>query len=204
MNRVMFFVDGFNLCHSLNDKQEYHKYKWLNIKKLCHCFVSKKDTIVGIKYFTAYAMWRPDSFARRKIFIRALESTGEIEIVFGKFRYKDKKCPLCNKVFTAHEEKRTDVNIAIALFENGMFDRYDTAIIISGDSDLIPAIKAAKLNFPNKKFGIVVPIERRAEELKNIADFHMKIKEEHLASSQFPDTIDIGSNQKLNRPLTWK
>ena len=31
MERVVAFVDGFNLYHSLEDDTAYKKYKWLNL-----------------------------------------------------------------------------------------------------------------------------------------------------------------------------
>jgi uncharacterized LabA/DUF88 family protein len=43
-------------------------------------------------------------------------------------------------IFTTFEEKETDVNLALKIFEDAFFDNYDRAIIISGDSDIIPVI----------------------------------------------------------------
>ena len=39
-------------------------------------------------------------------------------------------------------EKMTDVNIATHLIIDAFQDRYDMAMLISGDSDLVPPIKA--------------------------------------------------------------
>ena len=39
MNRTIFLIDGFNLCHSLNDACRHLRrggIKWLNIHKLCN------------------------------------------------------------------------------------------------------------------------------------------------------------------------
>ena len=73
MKRLMFFVDGFNLYHSLQkappfirNKKHYQKYKWLDIRKLCERFLEKDEKIVAIKYFTAFALWRPDSYKRHE------------------------------------------------------------------------------------------------------------------------------------------
>ena len=43
--------------------------------------------------------------------------------------------------FTTYEEKETDVNIALKIFEDWIYDNYDKAIIVSWDSDIIPAIR---------------------------------------------------------------
>lgn len=85
-----------------------------------------------------------------------------------------------------------------------MNDECDTIIIVSGDSDLIPAIQAVKSYFPNKKIGIIIPIGRVAVELENEVDFRMRIKEHHLSTSQFDDVIDLGQGVLLHRPANWK
>ena len=60
------------------------------------------------------------------------------------------KCHLCNKHYLTHKEKRTDVNIALKLFCDAIDDLYDKALIISADSDLIPAIQAVNKYTPDK------------------------------------------------------
>ena len=140
---------------------------------------------------------------RHKLFIKALELKN-IKVVYEEFRSKDRFCSLCKKTYKVHEEKQTDVNIAIHLFRLAIEDRFDTALIISGDSDLIPSIKAVRSAFPTKKMVVIIPFGRRAEELKQICDRHMKIKLKHLDSSMFEDEIDLGNGQKLTRPPTWK
>ncbi|MBI1803243.1 MAG: NYN domain-containing protein [Ignavibacteriae bacterium] len=203
MNRVVFFVDGFNLYHSINDNPAYHKYKWLDIAKLARAFLTQQDRLEDIFYFTALTTWNSPKMARHKLFIKALELRN-VKVVYGEFRSKDRFCSLCKKTYRVHEEKQTDVNIAIHLFRLAIEDRYDTALIISGDSDLLPSIKAVQLAFPTKKIGVIIPFGRRAEELKQVCDRHMKIKLHHLDSSMFPDEIDLGNGQKLHRPVTWR
>ena len=202
MNRITFLIDGFNLFHALDNNHLYHKYKWLDLTKLSKCFGTKKDKIENIYYFTALATWSQSKMKKHKKYIKALE-LNNINVIYGEFRKKDKFCPLCKRTYKTFEEKQTDVNIAIQLFELAIKDEYDTAIIISGDSDLIPSIQAVKTTFPNKNIGIVIPIGRRAELLKQICDFHIKMKEKHLRSSLFEKEIDIGNNKKLICPPDW-
>ncbi len=108
------------------------------------------------------------------------------------------------KKYQTYEEKQTDVNIAIQLFRSAIQDEYDTAMIVSGDSDLIPSIEAVKTTFPEKQVGIIIPIGRRAELLKQTSDFHMKIKEKHLKSSTFEEVIQVNNNTQILCPPTWK
>jgi uncharacterized LabA/DUF88 family protein len=202
MPRVAFFIDGFNVYHALDEQKKYWKYKWLNYAKLATCYITTKDTVNNIFYFSALAYWNPEKVRRHNILISGLKHFG-VEVILGEFKLKDKKCRSCHCLYQTYEEKQTDVNISIKLFQEAIYDNYDTAIIISGDSDLIPALKVVKTTFPTKQIGIIIPIGRRAESLKNTADFYMKMKEKHLASSQFDNPFDIGSDI-LQRPSHWK
>ena len=205
MNRVSFFIDGFNVFHSLDCNKSYYKYKWLDYSALAKCFIKSTDTIADIYYFTAYAEWNQSKRARHQLLVRALTMRG-VKIVFGKFKLRDKKCRHCHKIYQTFEEKQTDVNISIKLFQCAYDDTFDTGILVTGDSDIVPAIKAVKESFPAKRIGLVIPIGRSAEEMKNACDFHMKMKEKHLRNSQFPDSIviDAAKNITLDRPATWK
>ncbi len=141
--------------------------------------------------------------ARHQLFIRANEDEGVL-VTYGQFKRKDRYCPLCHKTFRGREEKQTDVNIALRLFELAVQQRYDKAIIVSGDTDLIPAIKAVQRTFPNKKVGVVIPIARASEDLKNVADFHHKMKLRHLIDSRFADAHTLGDGTVLNCPQSWR
>lgn len=44
-------------------------------------------------------------------------------------------------------EKQTDVNIAVALVRDAALERYDSAILVTGDSDQIPAVRSATRDF---------------------------------------------------------
>ncbi|MEA3346534.1 MAG: NYN domain-containing protein [Candidatus Auribacterota bacterium] len=202
MNRVSIFIDGFNLYHALDADPAYHKYKWLNLEKFSRCFTAPKDNIIDVFYFTAYITWNAQKLAKHQIYVKALQLAG-VKPIFGAFRMKDSKCRICHKQYKIPEEKQTDVNIAINLFQTAIADTWDTALIISGDSDLIPAIEAVKKTFPTKQLGIAIPIGRRAEELKQVTDFHRKVKQKHLQTCQFDDAITIDDNNVLQRPATW-
>jgi len=69
MKRILFFVDGFNVYHALDDDPKYHKYKWLDYSNLVKRFVSKQDQIVDVFYFTAYAHWNPQKMARHQLYL---------------------------------------------------------------------------------------------------------------------------------------
>ena len=209
MAKVAFFIDGFNLYHALDyletgpDHYRYRKYKWLNLHKLASLFVGRLDKLDQVILFTAFATWDPAKVGRHRLFIRANESVG-VSVVYGEFKRKDKRCRLCRQKYSTFEEKQTDVNIAIHLLQLAVMDQYDRAILISGDTDLIPAIKAVRVTFPQKEIGVILPIGKSSEDLLKQADFRHKMREHHLASSRFPDSILLPDGSTLECPPTWK
>lgn len=203
--RVNFYIDGFNLYHSLT--KDAKGCKWLDLHKLCLSYLKESETLSQIYYFTALAIWNIDKIRRHKVYIKALESTG-VKVIFGKFKKIEKECTKqdvlgCDKHYKTFAEKQTDVNIAMQVFEDAFKDNFDTAIIVSGDSDLVPPIKKIKENFPNKRVGVLSPIARDTKELRKTADFANKITKNILLSSLFPKTLTY-KNELITCPPSWQ
>lgn len=209
MAKICFFIDGFNLYHALDylatgpDHYKYRKYKWLNLVKLAGLFVGRLDTLEQVSLFTAFATWDQAKLARHKLFLRANESVG-VNVVLGEFKKKERHCSLCKRRYPGYEEKQTDVNIAVHLLQSAILDKYDRAVLVSGDTDLIPAVKAVRTAFPHKQVGAILPIGRSSEDMVKQTDFRHKMREHHLISSRFPDSITLADKTILECPLTWR
>jgi uncharacterized LabA/DUF88 family protein len=148
MARVIAFIDGFNLYHSLiqadsQGKRPYAKYRWLDYWTLTQCFADSHDTLEAVYYFTAYTEWNKAKKSRHLDFVRVQRDRG-VTVVEGRFRLVQRTCQSCKQIFDTYEEKRTDVNIAVTMLQLAFADVYDKAILISADSDLIPAIQAVR------------------------------------------------------------
>jgi len=202
MKKVVFFIDGFNFYHSILFPPKFHKYKWLDFNKLASLFIQRNEQIEEIYFFTALTNWNRAKVDRHQILINALESVG-IKTVYGQFKPKDIECKICKRVFKKHEEKQTDVNIAVYLFKCAIEDRFDRAYILTADSDLKPAITILKDQFPNKEIYVMFPLGRKSNELKDVCDQHIKIKEKHLKSCIFPCTLVMDDGTQLIRPPSW-
>jgi uncharacterized LabA/DUF88 family protein len=201
MPRVYAFIDGFNFYHAI-DTQAYRQFKWMSLTRLLGCYITKSDTLAGVEYFTTLATWDAGKVARHRQFIRVNEEQGVV-VTYGEFKRKDRFCTLCNRRFPSREEKQTDVNIALRMLELAVQDRYDKAIIVSGDTDLIPAIKSVTRTFPQKKVGVVIPIGRASEDLKQQADFHHKMKLRHLVDSRLDDNHTMKDGSVSVCPANW-
>lgn len=80
------------------------------------------------------------------------------------------KCFSCGNEWLRHEEKKTDVNIAVRILDDAYDDRFDKAIVVSGDSDLVPAIQSVYTRFPEKRIIVAFPPKRNSAELKLVAE----------------------------------
>ena len=217
MLRVNVYVDGFNLYHSAfqkrvnkqNSKSNNKKYigftnlKWCDLYKLSKQFVSsKKEELKEVKYFSAIPLWMKDKAEKHKLYLDALRSIG-VKIILGKFKEKDRKCyATCKEYFKSHEEKETDINIAINLLSDAFEDTFDIALIISGDSDLSPAIQKVKKLFPEKKIGVILPPYQFGADLKNSSDYVKKIKRIHLKKALLPEQINF-AGRLIQAPNGW-
>lgn len=162
---------------------------------MCEHYIDpEKETIVAIYYFSAIATWHPDYTKAQKHtqYIERLRKENVIPVL-GKFKEKDVHCKECGKYFKSHEEKRTDVNVALKIVSEAVLNNYDTGILVSGDTDMIPAIETVRSLSLNKRIGVLFPLKRFTNELKEIADFNVKIKKSVLLDSLFEyDTAPEG------------
>ena len=199
--RTIFFIDGFNVYHAIKNSR-FNKYKWLDYWELSKKFIGKKDELKGVLYFTAYSVWDNEKIKRHKRLVLANRDQG-VDVIFGRFRRVTKNCRQCRKKYQTFEEKRTDVNIAIHLLTNAYKDNYDKAVLISGDSDIIPAVQAVKQAFPEKEISLVIPVGGKAHELAQVIGSSVRMKEVHLRTSQLPNTVTLKNGVVLQRPGEW-
>lgn len=203
----MFFIDGFNVYHSLARK--YRQYLWLDFMKLANLFsIPPYESVKSVKYFTAFADWKPESANRHREYVDLLARTG-VEVKLGRFQQKDRKCCAdggCGKKFIIHEEKLTDVNIAVSIVEACFTNQCDILYLISGDNDLIPALETAKRLCSEIKITVVLPINAKAKHITQICGTNgyqiSKIGETFLRKSQFPDQVDM-DGKVFVRPARW-
>lgn len=211
MKRSIFFIDGFNMYHALDADPALRRYKWLDFDALARCFsVRPYEDVHKVRYFTAYATWRPQSVERHKMYVRLLESKG-VDVIFGRFQKKNRRCMAhggCGMPFVSHEEKLTDVNIAVSILETCVKGECDILYLVSADNDLIPALDAAKRLRPDIDVTVLLPPNPRAKTMTVTCHENgylvMKIRKPHLARSQFPDRVVLPDGKTFHRPPSWR
>jgi uncharacterized LabA/DUF88 family protein len=155
MRRVIAYVDGFNLYHAVAELNKPH-LKWLDLHKLAESICGRGETLVGVHYFTAYATWMPHQVGRHREYVKALQHVG-VHCIIGHFKEKPRQCKKCGARWIGHEEKETDVAIAVQLMADAFTDQFDRALIISADSDLAPALRTIRQHHPRRSLDVIAP-----------------------------------------------
>ena len=198
--RVAVYIDGFNLYYGLRD-QGWKRFYWLNVSELATRLVRPGEQVVQVHYFTARV--RPAS-SKQLSYLEALDSVPGIQIHYGKFLRKTRKCPDCAGVYPVHEEKMTDVNIALAMVLDAEDDTYDRAILISADSDLTRPISTVSQRCPHKEVSVAFPPRRNSNDLQRVATNSFRINHQHVSQSQLPQTLTTNSGHTVTQPRDWR
>ena len=210
--RAAFLVDGFNLYHSLKRASLAlggTGTRWLDLSSFCRSFLSQiggNAHLESVTYFSALAehleSLKPDVTQRHKDYLECLRATG-VDVHLAHFKKKSVVCPDCAKRITRHEEKETDVAMAITLIELLLEDRCDAVVLITGDSDLAPAIRSARRLFPQKMVCCCFPFDRVSEGLRVIATKHFKVRSDQYARHQLVDPFPVSSRRMVSKPPLW-
>ncbi|MGH4008661.1 MAG: NYN domain-containing protein [Pseudonocardiaceae bacterium] len=203
MVRVVAYIDGFNLYFGLKARHG-RRYLWLDLQALVLGLMRPGQTLEQITYFTARVRNDPEGRQRQSYYLDALASHSPlVTIVDGRFQEKPRHCRNCGAAWTVYEEKETDVSIAAALIEDAVLDRYDTALLISADSDLCPAIITMKRLRPEKRIIAVFPPRRHSADLKRAVDAYLSIGDDKIRKAQLPPEVVNNAGITLRRPKYW-
>jgi uncharacterized LabA/DUF88 family protein len=216
--RAIVYVDGFNLYYGC---LKGSPYKWLNLSLLASKLLNENYEVVKICYFTSEVVdYKNDGVTTRQgFYLSALRTIPNLEVYFGKFKERDKtvyinppekilfdtgfgekvvpKSIFKGKCF---EEKGTDVNLATSLLIDLYEDKFDTALILSNDTDYKSAVhqvrkKGKKIFVVNTKVGFEPDVELRIVSTKSTR----KISKDMLRDSQFPEMVG-----NIRKPKDWE
>jgi len=226
MERIIVYIDGFNLYYGIKDSFS-GKYKWLDLLRLSELFVTQSQQVEKVKYFTANIASDNQKMARQKTYLNALKNHcgHKLEIIKGRYLKKEIHCythqyacqqtnfspcknfhhHVCNGILSIPEEKKTDVNIATSMLVDCFQDRFDTAFLISADSDLVPPIQAIHQLYPKKRIIVFFPPGRKSYEIKQCVRLGdcREIKESHLQGALLPQMVTTSKGALLHKPHVW-
>lgn len=222
--RTIIYIDGYNLYYSVLTKSAY---KWLDVYELFANKVIKpvvpSANITAIKYFTAPILGRyakdPDSPHRQTRYLNALKAKlgQRLQIIQGYHTEKETSAYLVGTQHAVNrlkvkvlEEKQTDVNLSLHMYRDAVRQTAGQFVMVSNDSDLVPAVEMIKCDYPEIKIGVVLPAlshhqgARKSRQLEKLADWtrdHLRIDE--LAQSQLPERLQNRKNKTIRKPECW-
>ncbi len=178
MRRIFIFIDGNNFYHGLRYiYKEDRKAIDFNFKNFCD-FLSNKWEIVGICYYNAELdkSKNIDKYYSQQRFFSKLKMIPKLRLVLCKLLKR--KLSGTNKYY--YVLKEDDIHMAVDIVEGACEDLFDIAIIVSGDGDFVPAVKA---------------VHRKNKTVENV--YFKKSSSRHLkehCDSSFELTKDILDN----------
>lgn len=201
--RVACYIDGFNLYHSIDDLHKPH-LKWLDVQALAQSLCRDGEQLAKVTYFSAYATWMPDRYSRHRQYVAALQHVGVV-CHMARFSEQTARCRSCGATWKRHEEKETDVHFSLTFLEDAVDDVFDRAIIISADSDHVPAVRAVRRRYPTKQVFAATPPGRHnmAREMLKACQSGTNITAGRLEGCLLPATLATVQGTIITRPTQY-
>ena len=101
------------------------------------------------------------------------------------------------------EEKGSDVNLAVHLLNDAWHNRFDLALVMSQDSDLIEPMRLVTQE-RGKKVGLIWLDGRGPNpKMTAVSSFVRHIGNADLVAAQFPNPIIKPDGTQITKPATW-
>ena len=225
--KTTIYIDGYNLYYGA---LKGSSYKWLDIFRIFSHIANDNNPRtenVFIKFFTSPVISRlathgDQSQKSQNDYHRALLRLypDNLEIIMGYFSLSEGWFPKHQKPIDRNdtvkawklEEKKTDVNIALHIYRDLLKGNCEQAILVSNDSDLVPALEAVQEDLTDKYIGVVMPrIQKEGDQknrpynvkLSNLANWTRGyIREEELKMFQLPRLVPT-KRKPIIRPDYW-
>lgn len=198
MRKAVLYVDGFNFYYGVRNHfkpgQPQRGFSlsglvWCDFRALVERHFLEPDTeLERIRYFTAPVPKsleaRAEEHERYELWLRAACHIRGLQPIFGYYRPKPG---------ALREEKETDVNIAVEMLLDGVANHFDTAYLLSGDTDQIPAVAAVAFRLPKqKRVRVLVPPLQDAESWKTpYLEYMRGLKQRFEFRQREPRQVDV-------------
>ncbi len=171
--KVAVYIDGNNFYNYLKDKEiNFPEGSKFNYSKFVEFLVGERQC-VSKRYYVGIARNLDGTEKSKQIvrgqqkFLSNIENEGLI-IKRGRVMYDKGRI----------REKGTDVKIAVDLVVGAVDNLYDTAILVSSDTDLVPAVRYIK--YKGKKLEYVGFSHNPSLGMQKYADFSILLRLEDI------------------------
>ncbi len=138
MKKVIIYIDGGNFYQRIFNDYKLH-FLSFQMNKFCNFLVEPNKKIIGIRYYIGQIKQYPNNqksinlYNSQQKILQKIKNEG-IYTVLGRIQ----------KIGNTYKEKGVDMRIGLDLLEGAYEDKFDTALVISSDGDLAPALKMVR------------------------------------------------------------
>ena len=159
-DRVMVFIDGSNLYHSLKN---HFKRTDIDMGKFANKMLERRR-LIRIYYYNARVGRKeePERYRHQQAFFDSVTSIPYTELRLGRLVY-------VNWPHSPPYEKGVDIQLTTDLLTHSYKNNYDIGILVAGDSDYVGALQAVKDNGKNIEVALFGK-ERTSWPLREVAD----------------------------------
>lgn len=142
----------------------------------------------------------------------------DIQIIKGEYDASPAKAHLFQKGIPARDcekveiwklvEKQSDVALALHAYSDAIRGEIDHVVIVTNDTDIVPALKLIRAH-TQAKVGIIVPSRQKSSAVNQTLDDYSDwtrshITDDELESSQLPSLIRQKSSLPvIHKPISW-
>lgn len=159
-SRVMIFIDGSNMYHSL--KHHFQRTD-IDIGRFVRRLLDRRR-LVRTYYYNARVGRKeePERYWDQQKFFDSIMAVPYTELRLGRLVY-------VNWPNSPPYEKGVDIQLATDMITHSFKNNYDIAILVAGDSDYVGALQAVKDNGKNVEVALFGK-ERTSMQLREVAD----------------------------------
>ena len=159
-DRVMVFIDGSNLYHSV--KATFQRTD-IDMGKLAEKLLERRR-LIRVYYYNARVGRReePERYKRQETFFNGVAQTPYFELKLGRLVYQGWPS-------SPPYEKGVDIMLATDLLTHSFKNNYDIGILVAGDADYVGALQAVKDNGKNIEVALFGK-ESTSRALREVAD----------------------------------
>jgi len=208
------YIDGYNFYYSIKQHPAATPLflAWCNFRVLAErYFVPSNTELAVVKYFTAPVGHfgarggeAGGEAGRQELWLRAVRTIRRLDVIEG-FHTGDRSSA-SSAPQRARKEKETDVNVAVSMVVDAARNEVDRLLLVTGDQDQLPAIRAVSGIF-EKRVDIWLPPNQAVGHWKylNAMDGVSvgAINREMLSRSRLPERLE-DADGAFEAPRAWR
>lgn len=200
---VTVYFDGFNLYHAIAATGDA-RLKWISYRALSESFLRGPEYLHEVNVFTSLTVWDGQKRKRHQTFLAAQRAL-KVKIFEARFKPNRRHCMKQNRRCKFWEEKENDVAISVKMLGDAHAGVTKRIILVTADTDQIPAIKYLKDTFPDIELSLFIPPARKdqARDLGALFSQPVELRAGRLLACLLPESLSASDGTIIIRPAEY-